>query len=751
MIGPPSARAVTVIRRMLWGAMLLGLGGAFSVMVWLFHQIDTKFDEMRSSGADNVYWTVSQLEVDVQQLRTAVREAQAAPSAEALDAVRVRFDILYSRESVISRGVVGREVERVHGAAHEQRSARAFLERRVALIDGPDAALLDALPALDTELAQLADEARRFALEVMHAFNAEADRLRIELGTLQRQANAISYVVLLGFATIIAVLGYQRLRQTRAETALLQANARLERSEADISRARAQLVAAVEAMQDGFVLFDPDERLVLANSKYRELYPELAELITPGRPFAELVDAAVDLGVIADARGQEAAWKAERLRQFRRAERMVEQHTAAGRVIRYYEKPTADGGRVGLRMDVTELHTARQRAEAASRAKTAFLANMSHEIRTPMAGILGMTELLSETSLTPEQREMTDTIGNSGEALLQILNDILDLARVESGKLVLEPRPLRLAELLENLRALHDVTARRKGLTLGIDVDAALSHPRMGDPVRLTQVLNNLVGNALKFTPTGSVTVTARAEGDTVALTIADTGIGMTPDQIARAFEEFEQADNSIARRFGGSGLGLSITRSLIALMQGDVAIDSTPGVGTAVRVTLRLPEIRDQPAQASPAAPRGAGRLRGLRVLVAEDNRTNAMILRSILGGMGIESQVAPNGAEACAVFARQSFDLVLLDISMPVMDGFATLEELQRMSRKRGTALPPVIAITANLMKDQIDSYIEAGFSGYIGKPFTKAILTNALLEALCPAGPDAAPRPTEHAASP
>ncbi len=509
------------------------------------------------------------------------------------------------------------------------------------------------------------------------------------------------------------------------------ANQRLAQSEADTSDARRQLIAAVDAMQDGFVLFDAEERVVLANSKYRQIYQTLSDLIVPGAAFSELVDASIARGVIKEAEGREENWKRERLEQFRASESVNEQTTDAGQVVHYYDKATPDGGRIGMCMDVTELHMARERAEAASRAKSSFLANMSHEIRTPMNGILGLAELLETTSVSPKQREIITTISDSADTLLHILNDILDLSRIEAGKLTLEVRPFVPADMLSKLKALHAVTAQRKGLYLYFNMDTETHAQRQGDPLRITQILNNLIGNALKFTERGGVTVVLSTRGNMMEIRISDTGIGMSKEQVSRVFDEFEQADNSVARRFGGSGLGLSITRNLVDLMQGEVVIESTEGMGTEVTVRLDLPEVSStpQPGTAPPTAGNTAP-LRHLRVLVAEDTRTNLFILKSILVFLEMDAVFAENGRVACDHCLTQEFDLILLDISMPVMDGFAALAEIRRNAKARQSIPPPVIAITANVMESQMQQYEDAGFVGVVGKPFRKEALVSAML---------------------
>ncbi|MCC5993056.1 MAG: PAS-domain containing protein [Rhodobacteraceae bacterium] len=519
-------------------------------------------------------------------------------------------------------------------------------------------------------------------------------------------------------------------------TPLIEAQEKAHEAEKAANAAKEQLFSAVEALQDGFVLFDAEDRLVLANSRYRELYPLTAPAMFEGARFIDILRRSVEMGEIADAIGREEEWLAERMAQHREASRQFEQRLSDGRVLRIYEKPTADGGRVGLRIDVTELHKAREHAEAANRAKSAFLANMSHEIRTPMNGIMGMAELLSETSLSNEQAHMLTTIRSSGNALLSLINDILDLARIESGKMTLDPQPFRPDQLLHRLQSLHMVTASRKGVDLRLSITPGLDQYYMGDENRLNQILGNLLGNAIKFTESGHVELGAStpAPGQ-LAFCISDTGIGMTRDQLARVFNEFEQADNSVTRRFGGTGLGLSIVRKLVGLMDGKITITSAEGKGTQVDVTLNIPlapqqgrdQSRTDDKQQHSELPQG------LRVLVAEDNKTNAMILQSMLRGLGAQAQITSDGRQACDNWQPDRFDILLLDISMPVMDGINALQHIRQAAKTAGAPPPRAIAATANIMNDQIAEYQDAGFVGVLRKPYRKVDLKRCLLAAL------------------
>ncbi len=516
-------------------------------------------------------------------------------------------------------------------------------------------------------------------------------------------------------------------------TPMVEATEAARRAEAAAEQARARLEAAVEALQDGFVLFDADDRLVLANQRYRDFYPKSSALMVPGTKFEDLLRAAARHGEVADAAGREDAWVQDRLAQHLATTEHAEQRLPCGRVLRVYEMPTADSGRVGLRSDVTELHDARARAEAANRAKSAFLANMSHEIRTPMNGILGMAEILAGTGLSPEQAEMLGTIRDSGDALLGIINDILDLARIEAGKVTLDNTAFDPLAQLRRVVALHRIPAQRGGVAVQLRSTAAAGVSRRGDATRFGQIVNNLLGNAVKFTQSGRIQVDLDTDTNgTLRLAVADTGIGMSDEQIARVFNEFEQADNSVSRRFGGSGLGLSITRRLAEMMGGRISIASTEGRGTTITVTLPLPvNDGDLPAASAPAPEPALPA--GLRLLIAEDNRTNTAVLRAMLRDIDARITFATNGREACAAFDADRFDVLLLDISMPEMDGFEALDAMRAAAAAAGRAMPPAIAATANVMEDQLADYDARGFVGVLGKPFKRARMLRVIAAAL------------------
>lgn len=383
--------------------------------------------------------------------------------------------------------------------------------------------------------------------------------------------------------------------------------------------------------------------------------------------------------------------------------------------------------------DAEELELARDRAEDANRTKSQFLANMSHELRTPLNGVLGLASALEGKLEDPELQRLAATIRESGDELLNILNDILDMSKIEAGKLVLDKVAFVPADLVARADALHGLRAAEKGLSLTMHADEGSTTPRLGDPHRLLQILHNLISNAVKFTEVGSVTVRVTATSDSLlVIDVADTGIGMQPEQIARLYNEFEQGDGSVARRFGGTGLGMAITRKLVGQMAGEIDVHSIPGQGSRFTVRLPLPTATGHEREQNVDA-QGAHRqamLAPLRLLAADDNHTNRVVLDALLRRAVSRLTLVKDGFEACAAWMPGQFDVVLLDISMPGMDGFAALKTLQERANAAGVAPPAAVAITANVMPQHVAAYRAAGFVTYAAKPYRATELEDAIL---------------------
>ena len=390
-----------------------------------------------------------------------------------------------------------------------------------------------------------------------------------------------------------------------------------------------------------------------------------------------------------------------------------------------------------VRRRTADLEAARAAADAASRAKSTFLAVMSHEIRTPMNGVLGMAAALSQSDLDPEQADMLDVIVASGQLLLGIIDDILDLSKIEAGKLTLAEAPFDLAATIGQAALLFRQSAREKGLSLRVEIAPDLARRVMGDAMRLGQVLNNLMSNAIKFTERGEVALVARVEGDAVDITVSDTGIGIPVEAQAQLFQPFVQVDGPARYRHKGTGLGLSISRQLAEMMGGSLSILPRDRAGTTF--LLRLP-LRDAGvAQAPGAAPvlTPAERLDRLRprILAIDDNATNRLVLKHLLARQPVELTLAQGGAEGLAHCDAQPVDVVLMDIQMPDMDGIEAVAELRRREAVAGRPPVPVLAVSANAMPDQVAGYLASGFAGHVAKPVRIETLVAGIVAVLDP----------------
>ena len=378
-----------------------------------------------------------------------------------------------------------------------------------------------------------------------------------------------------------------------------------------------------------------------------------------------------------------------------------------------------------------ELAAARTAAEAGAQAKSDFLANMSHELRTPLTGILGYAEVLAADADLPEaSRRHAARIGAAGEGLLALVNDVLELSRVEAGALILEPRPTDMVELLHGAMDLVRPQAQAKSLALSVEHGRDLPLV-MVDADRLRQVVLNLLGNAVKFTGRGVVTACLRCTPDgeavRVRLAVSDTGVGIPADRLAGVFDRFEQADASTSRRFGGTGLGLAISRSLVAAMGGEIAVESVEGAGSVFTVCLRLPRAELAPTLPVPAAATAGSALVGLRVLVAEDVAINRDLIALFLTPHGVSLHMAPDGAAAVQAASAQPYDAILMDMQMPVLDG---LEATRRIRAGGGPcAGAPIIALTANVLPSEVARCFAAGMDDHLGKPLTSAALVAKL----------------------
>ncbi len=382
-------------------------------------------------------------------------------------------------------------------------------------------------------------------------------------------------------------------------------------------------------------------------------------------------------------------------------------------------------------------------ARLASEAKSSFLANMSHEIRTPLNGILGIAQAMTLGRLAPEQRDLLTVIKESGDTLLAVVNDILDLAKIEAGMVSLETLAFDLSDLLASIILPFEPLANSKGVGISFKISEGVSGVYIGDPTRLRQILYNMISNAIKFTQVGQITLAAAQEDGKLRLSVSDTGIGIAADRLEALFQPFTQADATTTRRFGGTGLGLSICSQLAALMEGEIDVQSTLGQGTVF--TLTLPSVQAGAPDLMPVAEAFSGRdpragIEGQvgnalapRILAAEDNGVNQLVLRTLLTHSGIEPVIVSDGVEALAAFEGSTWDAILMDIQMPIMNGIQATQRIREIEGVTGQSRTPIIALTANALSHQVAEYLSLGFDGHVAKPFEVAALLAAIDMAL------------------
>ncbi|WP_440959292.1 ATP-binding protein [Oceanicaulis sp. LC35] len=395
--------------------------------------------------------------------------------------------------------------------------------------------------------------------------------------------------------------------------------------------------------------------------------------------------------------------------------------------------------RVNMMAAVNALAAEKAKAEQANQAKSQFLANMSHEIRTPLNGVLGMTAVLALSKLDERQRKAVEVIRLSGDHLLSTLNDILDLAKIDAGQMDVETVEFVLGDVTEQIQSLYAPQAEKAGLSFSLRFEHGVSAQslRVGDPTRLSQIVHNLVSNALKFTRKGGVRLSFSQDeaNEELILRVRDTGCGMTAEQIDRVFMPFTQADSSTSREYGGTGLGLSIVKRLLEVMKGRIEVESEPDVGTLFTVYLPFRAVRGNGQSAEPADSCDCtGALKpGLKILVVDDCETNQTVAAGLLRACDVEVSLAGDARAALDHSQTIDFDLVLMDIRMPGRDGIEVLGDLRGAREVDGRAMPPVIAMTANIMAHQVESYIEAGFVDTLAKPLRQDVLVQAVSDAV------------------
>jgi signal transduction histidine kinase/DNA-binding response OmpR family regulator len=511
-----------------------------------------------------------------------------------------------------------------------------------------------------------------------------------------------------------------------------------ERVEDERARARRTLENALESMSDGFVMFDADDRLIACNSRYKDFYKISGPFIVPGALFDNIMREGALRGQYPQAQGDIEKFVLESKAFHRGNHPPMERLLPDGRWVLITERRTPDGGVVGIRTDITplkraiqDLATARDSARAAGEAKSQFLARMSHELRTPLNGILGFSELLLEDGrLEADQVEKVRNLHGAGKHLLELVNDLLDLTKIESGRMEFASRPFLLREVIKSCETIVAPDVMRKQLQFTLAFDERLPSALLGDPTRLRQMVLNLLSNAVKFTPSGGRIDyrVKQKDAERLRIEVQDTGPGISPENQRLIFEDFVQLVSITQGDVLGTGLGLAITSRLVKQMGGEIGCESNPGNGSLfwLELPIALAEMQDavEAAKMKQAVPPTYHKL---RVLVVDDVKANRDVAGALLTIIGHEVSSVTNGAEALEKLQAGSFDAILMDLQMPQMDGFAAARAIRAMAPPLNQI--PIYALTASVMPEQIAAAHEAGMNGHIGKPLSREALIAVL----------------------
>ncbi|MCT8160092.1 PAS domain-containing hybrid sensor histidine kinase/response regulator [Pseudoruegeria sp. SHC-113] len=721
----------TTENRGLHGALrwVFGLGALLCAVaiVVLGRSVYSDLLELQSADHDSVQWTLSQVEIEFLDLHIALEEAEHEPAPD-FSAVRKDFDIFYSRHQILSNGSAfapARAQPEVQAALDRIGS---FLNDAAPMIDADDAALQAALPALLGEVDAVRPVVRSLYLTGLAAFADTSDNTRARMSSTLLGFTVFTCVLFVALALLAAYSWREHSRSRRRGQKLARANAHMETI---LSTA---LDAVIVADSEGHVLdFNPAAEAIFGHRFEDVRGQKIGDLIVP----PELREAH------AAGMARMAATGEKKLVGKGRIElEAVRKDGSRLPVELALQSAISDAGEIVIAFlrDITAqkeseaaLTEARDAALAGERAKSEFLAVMSHEIRTPLNGLLGNLALMGDTRQDPEQRQYQSNMEISGRQLMQHVNAILDIARFEAGKLPVEEAPLHLGAFLQEVVDGQASAAERNGTAISWAWAGASLDWVSADRGRIEQILLNLVGNAIKFTRNGRIDIELEQDeaapigAPNVEFRVIDSGIGIPEADLGRIFEDFETSGPPVHGKESGTGLGLSIARRLVQLLGGEIGVESTEGEGSVFWFRLPLPPCA-APADADPA-PAAKPRLPRMHVLVAEDNEINAFVVKRLLEKSGHACTLAANGAEAVAAACDGGYDVILMDINMPVMDGLTATRQIRDPSHAAHAV--PIYAFSANVLPEHKEKYLQGGMNGFLGKPVSAAEIDGVLRE--------------------
>ncbi len=709
-----------------WGIAVVVATAMTVVVLWSFGtRIHDELQELRGASRDNVQWTLAQFEVEYLMLGEALdRVGEGKP--DALPQLRRRFDIFYSRVDTLLNGGIYGLVTDDAAIRSKLELIKRVLNEAIPTIDGNNLDLLAGVPDLQTEVDALRQIVRQVSLKGVRLFAQASDRQRETLSALLFNTAAIMAVLIFILALLLATLTRQNRISARRAKALRLSSIRFEQT------INASLNAIVVADEGGRVIeFNPAAEQTFGYSRNSALGQNIRDLLIPPK-YRD-----------AHMAGMKRYLQTREAEVIGKGRVELEAMRSNGDVfpvelsIAHTVGPDGDMFVADIR-DITariqaerELLEARDKALAAARAKSQFLAVMSHEMRTPLNGVLAMLDLLSNTRLAAKQREFVQTAITSGEILQHHIDDVLDITRIEAGRLTLQPRPVDLKALLQEVMSINLPRAEARGNTIEFTTDLP-DRPVLADPTRIQQIVLNLVDNAVKFTQGGVIRVDAHlADGaePMVIMSVADNGLGIARDDLDRIFDDFVTLDPSYRRTASGNGLGLSICQRIVRAMNGDIAVESEIGRGS--RFTVRLPLEFIEAVVEGPAAEMGdvAEPRRELSILLVEDNETNRFAAREMLRGEGCRVTEAKDGLIGLGLSEQERFDLILMDISMPRLDGIEATRAIRNGTGASSDV--PIIGLTAHALPEEQERLKEAGMQDCLFKPLRLRNLRRVLAE--------------------